>query len=128
MQNIIIQLICPDQKGIIAQITSIILQTNNNILSIEQHVNWITDCIEWMMKNDKTVIESTKTAEDDWMVLVNEIADMTVFTDTKSWYNGSNIDSKAKAFLPFIGVPVYTELLDEVVSENYKGFIFDKVN
>ena len=96
--------------------------------SIEQHVNWITDCIEWMMKNDKTVIESTKTAEDDWMVLVNEIADMTVFTDTKSWYNGSNIEEKAKSFLPFIGVPVYTEMLDEIVSESYKGFIFDKAN
>ena len=96
--------------------------------SIEQHVNWITDCIEWMMKNDKTVIESTKTAEDDWMVLVNEIADMTVFTDTKSWYNGSNIEEKAKSFLHFIGVPVYTEMLDEIVSENYRGFIFDKAN
>ena len=101
---------------------------SNMMPSIEQHVNWITDCIEWMMKNDKTVIESTKTAEDDWMVLVNEIADMTVFTDTKSWYNGSNIEEKAKSFLPFIGVPVYTEMLDEIVSESYKGFIFDKAN
>jgi cyclohexanone monooxygenase len=101
---------------------------SNMMPSIEQHVNWITDCIEWMVKNDKTVIESSQTAEDDWMVLVNEIADTTVFTDTKSWYNGSNIETKAKSFLPFIGVPVYTEMLDEIVSENYKGFIFDKAN
>jgi len=76
----------------------------------------------------KKVIESSKTAEDDWMVLVNEIADMTIFTDTKSWYNGSNIEDKAKAFLPFIGVPVYTEMLEQVVAEDYKGFIFDRVN
>ena len=96
--------------------------------SIEQHVNWITDCIEWMNSNDKKVIESSKTAEDDWMVLVNEIADMTIFTDTKSWYNGSNIEDKAKAFLPFIGVPVYTEMLEQIVAEDYKGFIFDRVN
>ena len=60
----------------------------------------------------------SSSAEDDWMVLVNEIADMTVFTDTKSWYNGSNIEEKAKSFLPFIGVPVYTEMLDEIVSES----------
>ena len=39
MQNIIIQLICPDQKGIIAQLTSILYESNNNILSIEQHVD-----------------------------------------------------------------------------------------
>ena len=101
---------------------------SNMMPSIEQHVNWITDCIDWMVQNDKSVIESSETAEEEWMKLVNEIADMTIFTDTKSWYNGSNIDSKAKAFLPFIGVPVYTEMLEEVVSENYKGFIFDKVN
>jgi cation diffusion facilitator CzcD-associated flavoprotein CzcO len=101
---------------------------SNMMPSIEQHVNWITDCIDWMVQNDKSVIESSETAEEDWMKLVNEIADMTIFTDTKSWYNGSNIDSKAKAFLPFIGVPVYTEMLEAVVSENYKGFIFDKVN
>ena len=81
-----------------------------------------------MNANDKKVIESSKTAEDDWMVLVNEIADMTIFTDTKSWYNGSNIEDKAKAFLPFIGVPVYTEMLEQVVAEDYKGFIFDRVN
>ena len=101
---------------------------SNMMPSIEQHVNWITDCIDWMETNDKKVIESSKTAEDEWMVLVNEIADMTIFTDTKSWYNGSNIDTKAKAFLPFIGVPVYAEMLEEVVTEDYKGFIFDRPN
>ena len=39
MKNIVIQLICPDQKGIIAQLTSILYKSNNNILSIEQHVD-----------------------------------------------------------------------------------------
>jgi len=39
MQNIIIQLICPDQKGIIAQLTAILYESNNNILSIEQYVD-----------------------------------------------------------------------------------------
>ena len=101
---------------------------SNMMPSIEQHVNWITDCIDWMIQNDKAVIESSETAEEEWMSLVNEIADMTVFTDTKSWYNGSNIEEKAKAFLPFIGVPVYTEMIEEVVNEDYKGFIFDRMN
>ena len=39
MKNIVIQLICPDQKGIIAQLTSILYKSDNNILSIEQHVD-----------------------------------------------------------------------------------------
>ena len=39
MKKIIIQLICPDQKGIIARLTTIIFKSNTNILSIEQHVD-----------------------------------------------------------------------------------------
>ena len=71
---------------------------SNMMPSIEQHVNWITDCIQWMNANDKSVIESSKTVEDEWMILVNEIADTTIFTDTKSWYNGSNIETKQRLF------------------------------
>ena len=39
MKNKIIQFICPDQKGIIAQLTSILNESSYNILSIEQHVD-----------------------------------------------------------------------------------------
>ena len=39
MNNIVIQLVCPDQKGIIAKLTSTLYKSNNNILSIEQHVD-----------------------------------------------------------------------------------------
>ena len=43
---------------------------SNMMPSIEQHVNWITDCIDWMIQNDKAVIESSETAEEEWMALV----------------------------------------------------------
>ncbi len=66
--------------------------------------------------------------DEDFYDSFNEIADMTIFTSTKSWYNGSNIEDKANAFLPFIGVPVYTEKLEEITSNNYQGFIFDISN
>ena len=39
MKQKIIQLICSDQKGIIAKITSILYSSGNNILSIEQHID-----------------------------------------------------------------------------------------
>lgn len=39
MNKIIIQLICPDQRGIISRLTSILYKTNNNILSIQQHID-----------------------------------------------------------------------------------------
>ena len=39
MKNMIIQFICLDQKGIIAELTSVLNKSNHNILSIEQHVD-----------------------------------------------------------------------------------------
>ena len=39
MSKNIIQLICPDQRGIIAKISAILYNAGNNILSIEQHVD-----------------------------------------------------------------------------------------
>jgi len=39
MDKKIIQLICPDQKGIISKLTSILYKTNHNILSIQQHID-----------------------------------------------------------------------------------------
>jgi len=39
MNKTIIQLICPDQQGIISRLTSILYKTNNNILSIQQHID-----------------------------------------------------------------------------------------
>tara|TARA_Y100001970_G_scaffold6943_2_gene7978 strand:- start:36095 stop:37699 length:1605 start_codon:yes stop_codon:yes gene_type:complete len=101
---------------------------SNMMPSIEQHVNWIADCIVWMAQNNKTVIESTKLAEEEWMKVVNDIADMTIYKSTESWYNGSNIESKSKEFLPFIGVPMYTEKIEEVASNEYEGFTVDTAN
>ena len=101
---------------------------SNMVPSIEQHVNWITDCMVWMAENKKLVIESTHSAEEEWMGQVNEIADLTVYKHVESWYNGSNIKEKSKDFLPYIGVPTYTEQITEVVNNDYQGFVFDKSN
>ena len=101
---------------------------SNMVPSLELHVEWISQCIEWMRDNNKKVIESTKAVEEEWMALVNEVADLTVYKSCNSWYNGSNIDEKAKEFLPFIGVPPYTEKITEVAEQNYQGFVFDKTN
>ena len=101
---------------------------SNMVPSLELHVEWISQCIEWMRDNNKKVIESTKAVEEEWMTLVNEVADLTVYKSCNSWYNGSNIEEKAKDFLPFIGVPPYTEKITEVAEQNYQGFVFDKTN
>ena len=56
MNKTIIQLICPDQKGIIAQLTSCLYKSNANILSIEQHVDDKSEKFYIRIESDLTEI------------------------------------------------------------------------
>src|SRR5205807_1140306 len=47
---------------------------SNMIVSIEQHVDWITDCVGWMRERGLEVMEAERGAEDKWVAHVNEVA------------------------------------------------------
>ena len=94
----------------------------NMIPSIEQHVNWITDCITWLDQNGYQSIEADASAESDWAKHVNEVADATIFPTCNSWYLGANIPGKTRTFLPYLGFPAYVEKCNSVVKNNYEGF------
>lgn len=96
---------------------------SNMPVSIEQHVEWISDCIETMKKNGESVIEADQTAEDAWVAHVNEVAEMTLFWEANSWYLGANIPGKPRIFMPYAaGLPAYREKCNEVAANNYEGF------
>lgn len=95
----------------------------NMLPSIEQHVNWIAECIEYMRKNDLVAIEPTKEAEEAWVSHVNEVANQTLFTSCNSWYIGANIPEKPRVFMPYIGFPTYVDKCQQVVSNGYEGFV-----
>ena len=97
---------------------------SNMVQSIEQNVEWIADCIGYMRENGYARVEATVEAEDAWVAHVNEVADATLYTKTKSWYIGSNIPGKAPVFMPYIGFPDYVRKCDEVVAKGYAGFSF----
>jgi len=46
---------------------------SNMPVSIEQHVEWVADCIDTMRKAGKTTIEATPEAQRQWVAHVNEI-------------------------------------------------------
>ena len=94
----------------------------NMVPAIEQHVNWIADCIEYLRIAGLREIEATIDAEDAWVEHVNEIADMTLFPSCNSWYLGANIAGKPRVFMPYIGFPTYVDKCEEVVAKNYEGF------
>ena len=92
------------------------------IVSIEQHVNWITDCIEYLRDNGYERIEATLDAQDAWVDFVNMVADFTLFPQCNSWYLGANVPGKPRVFMPLLGFPTYVEKCDDVASKGYEGF------
>jgi cyclohexanone monooxygenase len=98
---------------------------SNMIISIEQHVDWVTDCIAHMDARSLSTIEATVEAEDAWIAHVFEVADGTMLTapSCNSWYLGANIPGKPRIFMPYIGgVGEYRRKCDEVAERGYEGF------
>ena len=95
----------------------------NMIPSIEQHVDWIADCIDHMRSHDKSRIEAEAEAEEAWVEHVNEVGDLSLRATCQSWYFGSNIPGKPRVVLPYSGgFPVYVRKCDEVAANGYSGF------
>ena len=98
---------------------------SNMPVSIEQHVEWITECIDNMRRTGKTTIEATPQAQEQWVAHVNEIVNQTLMTGANSWYMSANIPGKPRAFLPYLGpesVGGYRKKCDEVSANDYEGF------
>ena len=96
---------------------------SNMMESIEQHVDWIADCLAYLREHDIDRIEATRDAEDRWVAHVNEVAHKTLYPEANSWYMGANIPGKPRIFMPYIGgVNVYRQICDAVAAKGYEGF------
>ena len=93
--------------------------------AIEQHVEWITDCIKYMNTNNHNTIESPATSVDKWLLHANTAAGKTLLPKVKhSWYLGANIPGKPQIFMPYAGgLDQYREICASVAEQNYKGFL-----
>jgi cation diffusion facilitator CzcD-associated flavoprotein CzcO/acetyl esterase/lipase len=99
---------------------------SNMVVSIEQHADWVSDCLEHMRAERLEVIEPTAVAEAGWVQHVNDCADITLFPRAESWYMGANVPGKPRVFLPYVGgVDRYRTACDEVVQRDYLGFAFE---
>ena len=96
---------------------------SNMLVSIEQHVEWISDCIGHLQDRQLASIEAMPDAQDAWVDHVNEVANMTLHVQASSWYLGANIPGKPRVFMPYIGgVGLYREKCDDVAAKGYEGF------
>ena len=100
---------------------------SNMPVSIEQHVDWITDCLIYLRDRKITSIEATTEAEEAWVAHVNEVAGYTLFPKANSWYIGANIPGKPRVFMPYVGgVGPYRARCNEIAAKEYEGFALSK--
>ncbi|HBK07435.1 MAG TPA: cyclohexanone monooxygenase [Acetobacteraceae bacterium] len=96
---------------------------SNMIVSIEQHVDWIADCLLHLRDRGLDCIEPTLAAENAWVDHGNEVAHTTLYPSAASWYMGANIPGKPRVFMPYIGgVGAYRLKCDEIAANGYEGF------
>ena len=94
----------------------------NMVLAVEQHAEWIMDCISYLRRHDLRTIEATSDAAEQWVAHVNELASYTLYPTCNSWYLGANIPGKPRVFMPLLGFPAYEARCDEVAATGYQGF------
>ena len=95
----------------------------NMPVSIEQHVEWIGDCLAYLREHGIETIEAQPDATQAWTEHVQEVASDTLYPKAASWYMGANIPGKPRLFLPYIGgVDVYRDKCDAIAASGYDGF------
>jgi len=96
---------------------------SNMMVSIEQHVEWISDALAHLDTKPLGVIEAQREAEDAWVQHVAEVGDTTLYPQTDSWYVGANIPGKPRVFMPYVGgVGSYRQRCEEIAANGYEGF------
>ena len=99
---------------------------SNMMVSIEQHIDWMSNCIAHIEDSGQATIEPTSAAQEEWVAHSNETAYSTLYPKAASWYMGANIPGKPRVFLPYIGgVSAYRDKCNEIAEQGYNGFVFD---
>lgn len=95
----------------------------NMTQAIEQHVAWITRCLEDLRAAGLTQIAATQQAQDDWDAHCDRLSAAALKSKTQSWYTGQNIAGKPVRFMPYLGgLPAYRDRCDQIAEQGYTGF------
>jgi cyclohexanone monooxygenase len=96
------------------------------IQAIEQHVDWLADCLGHMRDIGATTIEPELADEEAWVEHVNDVSTVSLRSTCSSWYVGTNIPGRPRVFMPYIGgFPVYVQKCNAVMNSGYDGFVLD---
>ncbi|CAJ1508771.1 flavin-containing monooxygenase [[Mycobacterium] holstebronense] len=97
----------------------------NFVTALEQHVEWIGDCITYLRTAGMRTIEALPTAQAEWIEHTTSLVAATVLAHPtcNSWYNGGNVPGKKRMYMGYTGgIPEYRRRCDEIAAAGYTGF------
>lgn len=98
---------------------------SNFVTALEQHVEWIGDCIEYLRTHGYRTIEALPAAQREWIEHTESLVTPTVLVhpSCNSWYNGGNVPGKKRMYMGYTaGIPEYRRRCGEVADAGYTGF------
>ena len=99
--------------------------TSNYVTGMEQHIDWIADCLGYLRSRGHRVIEALPAAQLDWAEHAASLTDGTVLSNPacNSWWTGTNVPGKQRFFLGYVGgIPDYRRRCEEIAAAGYTGF------
>jgi cation diffusion facilitator CzcD-associated flavoprotein CzcO len=97
----------------------------NFVAALEQHVDWIGNCITHLRSNGIRTVEALSTAQQEWIEHTTSLVAPTVLVhpSCNSWYNGGNVPGKKRMYMGYTGgIPEYRRRCDEIAAAGYTGF------
>jgi cation diffusion facilitator CzcD-associated flavoprotein CzcO len=100
----------------------------NFVAAMEQHIEWIADCIGYLRGGGYRTIEAHTDAQLEWIEHATSLVAPTVLTHPtcNSWYNGANVPGKKRMYMGYTGgIPEYRRRCDEIAAGGYLGFTLE---
>jgi len=95
----------------------------NVVMAIEQHVDWVADCLTYLDHHGLSRIEASEAGQNEWVEHANRLADSTLLDHADSWYLGANIPGKPRVVLPYMGgLARYGKKIAAAAADGYRGF------
>jgi cation diffusion facilitator CzcD-associated flavoprotein CzcO len=97
----------------------------NFVAALEQHVEWIGECITYLRTHGYHTIEALPDAAREWIEHTTSLVAPTVLVHPtcNSWYNGGNVPGKKRMYMGYTaGIPEYRRRCDEIAAAGYPGF------
>ncbi|BBX17627.1 cyclohexanone monooxygenase [Mycolicibacterium duvalii] len=97
----------------------------NFVAALEQHVEWIGDCVRYLREHGFRTIEAQPDAQREWIEHATALVEPTVLVHPSchSWYNGANVPGKKRMYMGYTaGIPEYRRRCDEIAAAGYTGF------